>query len=150
MVVVTGGAQEEVRAAITRFPVRSVFNPDYENGEMLMTLKVGLCALQKEVDATLVVLGDQPQIQISVVRSVVAAYKQTGSAIVVPSYEKRRGHPWLVTRRFWDELTDSQLRITMRQFLDRYADEIHYLNMDTPSILQDLDTPEDYQRYQSL
>jgi CTP:molybdopterin cytidylyltransferase MocA len=33
---------------------------------------------------------------------------------------------------------------SLRDFLNRHADEIHYVELDSSSVLQDLDTPEDY------
>jgi len=35
----------------------------------------------------------------------------------------------------------------MRDFLGKHADEILYVECDTASILQDLDTPEDYRKF---
>ncbi len=75
VLVVTGGARDEVEGALTGVPVRTVFNPGFANGEMIQTLQVGLVALDRDVDAALVVLGDQPQIEQPVVRSVVTAYE---------------------------------------------------------------------------
>ena len=149
VLVVTGGARNEVEDALTGMPVRTVFNPEFANGEMMHTLQVGLAALEHDVEAALVVLGDQPQIEQTVVRSVLTAFESKIQPLVVPSFQSRRGHPWLVGRSLWDGLLGLQPPATMRQFLDRYASEIHYVNVNTHSILQDLDTPEDYQRYQS-
>ena len=149
VLVVTGGARNEVEDALTGMPVRTVFNPEFANGEMMHTLQVGLAALEHDVEAALVVLGDQPQIEQTVVRSVLTAFVSKIQPLVVPSFQSRRGHPWLVGRSLWDGLLGLQPPATMRQFLDRYASEIHYVNVNTHSILQDLDTPEDYQRYQS-
>jgi molybdenum cofactor cytidylyltransferase len=56
----------------------------------------------------------------------------------------RRGHPWLVDRALWPELLALQSPYTLRDFLTAHAGEIRYLDVDTDSILQDLDTPEDY------
>jgi hypothetical protein len=36
---------------------------------------------------------------------------------------------------------------TPRDFLHQRSGDIHYLQVDTPTILQDLDTPEDYRRF---
>jgi hypothetical protein len=36
---------------------------------------------------------------------------------------------------------------TPRDFLNAHAAEIHYVALDTPSVLEDLDTPEDYRRH---
>ena len=44
VLVVTGGAQNEVEGALTGMPVRTVFNPEFANGEMMHTLQVGLAA----------------------------------------------------------------------------------------------------------
>ena len=150
VLVVTGAERENVESALNGMPVRTVFNPDFANGEMLLTLQVGLAALEGDAEAALVVLGDQPQIEISVVRSIIAAFNQGRGVVVVPSYQRRRGHPWLLARFLWDALLELDPTVTMRQFLDRQTSDIYYVNMNTLSILQDIDTPEDYQRLQSL
>jgi molybdenum cofactor cytidylyltransferase len=58
----------------------------------------------------------------------------------------RRGHPWLIARSLWSEILDLKQPASPRDFLTRHADEIHYINVDTPSVLADLDTPEDYEK----
>ena len=149
VIVVTGGAHSEVENAIAGMGVRSVHNPDFANGEMIQTLQIGLKNLKKDVLASLVVLGDQPQIEVDVVRTVISAFEQKNHSLVVPSYGRKRGHPWLIARTLWDRIFELRKSATMRQFLNRFASEIHYVNVDTNSIFQDLDTPEDYRRFQS-
>ena len=149
ILVVTGGARDRVESALADKSVRTVFNPDFANGEMLRTLQVGLAALDPALHATLVVLGDQPQIELRVVQSVLNAYEEGLHALVIPSYRRRRGHPWLLARSLWDELMELRAPATMRDFLNQHNLDIHYVVLNTPSILQDLDTPEDYQRFQS-
>lgn len=150
IIVVTGGAHAEVESALAGVPVRAVFNPDFANGEMITTLQIGLKKLSSGVEAALVVLGDQPQIKSSVVKSAITAFKIGGHALVVPSYQKRRGHPWLAARKLWNILLALKTPTTMRTFLNRHESDIYYVNVDTPSILQDLDTPEDYQRFRHI
>jgi molybdenum cofactor cytidylyltransferase len=146
VIVVTGGGRELVEAALQGSPARLVFNPRYQSDDMAWSLQTGLAAMPENVEAALVVLGDQPQIQVPVVEAVVAAYRQTGSLLVVPSYAMRRGHPWLVGRSLWPEILALQPPDTLRDLLRASADRIHYLVVDTPSVLRDLDTPEDYER----
>ena len=149
VLVVTGGAQKDVESALAGMPVSTIFNPNFGNGEMMHTLRVGLSALQKEINAALVVLGDQPQIELDVVKSILTTYKQGHHAIVVPSFQSRRGHPWLVERVLWDVLLDENAISTMRQFLNQYGKQIRYVDVSTDSIFQDLDTPEDYLKFQN-
>ena len=149
IVVVTGGAHEPVEALILEcgksFPVRSVYNNDYMNGDMLSSIQCGLQHIAEEsAGAALIGLGDQPQVQEGSVHLLCEVYSQTQSPLVVPSFQMRRGHPWLVARALWKELIEMSPTQTPRDFLNAHAKDIHYVNMNTPSILADLDTPEDY------
>lgn len=146
IVVVTGGAHEQVEKAIAQYPVRRIYNSGYASGEMLSSLQLGLMAMSNQVQAALVGLGDQPQVQERSVRRVCEAYRENQSRLVVPSFQMRRGHPWLVARPLWDELLQIKPPESPRDFLNRHAGEIRYVEVDTPSILADLDTPEDYQK----
>ncbi|HSA99848.1 MAG TPA: nucleotidyltransferase family protein [Anaerolineales bacterium] len=146
IVVITGGARDQVEQAIAPYPVRSVCNQDYANGEMLSSLQCGLRAMSDEAQATLIGLGDQPQVQERSVRCVCEAYQGSQSQLIVPSFQMRRGHPWLVARPLWDELLRMRSPESPRDFLNRHAGEIHYVDVDTPSILADLDTPDDYHK----
>jgi len=156
ILVVTGAVREQIEEAVVkygkRYPVRSIHNRDYSHGEMMSSLQCGLHTLvprtisrvEVVTTAALVGLGDQPQVQPGSVRLVWEAFIQTESPLVVPSFQMRRGHPWLVARPLWAELLEMHPPQSPRDFLNAHASEIHYVNMDTPSILNDLDTPEDY------
>lgn len=146
IVVVTGGAREQVDKAIESYPVQRVHNSDYEKGEMLSSLQLGLSKLSQPVQAALIGLGDQPQVQERSVRLVCEAYRESQSRLVVPSFQMRRGHPWLVARTLWQEILALTPPESARDFLNRHAAEIHYVDMQTSSILADLDTLQDYQK----
>jgi molybdenum cofactor cytidylyltransferase len=149
ILVVTGGAREQVEEAIRKHSVQAIYNPDSASGEMLSSLQHGLAALPDRVGATLIGLGDQPQVQEGTVRLICQAYQEHKSQIVVPSFQMRRGHPWLVIRQLWNEILSMQPPQSPRDFLNNHAREIYYVNVNTPSILADLDTPEDYRRFRS-
>jgi molybdenum cofactor cytidylyltransferase len=144
IVVVTGGAHEQVEAALEGLQVKLMFNPRYAEDEMAYSLQAGLSVLSDKVEATLVALGDQPQIECAVVQAILAAYQQSQAALIVPSYKMRRGHPWLIVRSLWPEVLNLPTGRMLRDVLNDQAEKINYLQVDTPSILQDLDTPEDY------
>lgn len=146
ILVVTGGQREQVEA-LAAGSARTVFNPDYGKGEMLSSVQAGLVRLQPGTEAVLIGLGDQPQAQERSVQLVLDEYRKSGASIVVPSFQMRRGHPWLVTRGHWEEILDMHSRTTLRDFLNSHADEIHYVEVNNDSILQDLDTPEDYLKF---
>lgn len=145
ILVVTGGARSQVEAILARYQVRTIYNEGYETGEMLSSLQCGLRHLAGgDAAAALVGLGDQPQVQERSVRLVCETFMQTRSPLVIPSYQMRRGHPWLVSRPLWGDLLQMNSSQTPRDFLDTHASYIHYVDVETASILADLDTPEDY------
>jgi len=146
ILVVTGGYHREVESALQGLPVRVVYNPRFAEGEMVSSLQTGLANLPEAADAALVVLGDQPKIQAHVVSGVIAMYRAQHADLVVPSYQMRRGHPWLIDRRLWGEVQALGVQHTLRDLLQAHASEILYLPVETDSVLIDLDTPGDYER----
>jgi molybdenum cofactor cytidylyltransferase len=149
ILVVTGGARELVEAELARlaehYPLRIVYNPNYASGGMVSSIQAGLVALGPRARAALIGLGDQPQVREETVRNICTAFVQTESPLIIPSFQSRRGHPWLATSTLWPEILALSPSTTPRHFLDAHADQIRYVAADE-SILQDLDTPEDYKR----
>ncbi|HNB36033.1 MAG TPA: hypothetical protein PK414_07420, partial [Anaerolineales bacterium] len=79
--------------------------------------------------------------------SVCEAFHKSRSKLIFPSYQMRRGHPWLVARPLWNEILAVAAAQSPRDFLNSHASEIEYVTINTPTILQDIDTPEDYLKY---
>jgi len=146
IVVVTGGAHTEILETLYGHPAVCVKNPQFENESMLTTFQVGLAAMPADVSACLVVLGDQPQMELDTVRRLMDVYQEKQPLLVVPSYQMRRGHPWVIARGFWDVIAGLPSSVTMREFLSAHAHQILYFETDSDSILRDVDTREDYAR----
>jgi molybdenum cofactor cytidylyltransferase len=146
VVAVTGGAQQAVEAALARLPVQKVFNPRFAEDSMALSLQIGLRALPETVCACLVALGDQPQLQIDCVRAILEAFRRSQAELVVPAWQGRRGHPWLVARPLWDGLLALQPPLTLRDWMRAQAAHTLVVDVSSDSILRDLDTPQDYSR----
>lgn len=144
VVVVTGHMAKEVRQQVEPMGVKVVYNRSYKTGEMLSSVKAGLRAMPDHVAAALLVLGDQPRLQPKVIYQVMAAYAEGKGDLIIPSFEMRRGHPILLGRRYWPEMLALRRDGAPRQVINAHADQIHYVNVDTDSVLRDVDTPEDY------
>jgi molybdenum cofactor cytidylyltransferase len=144
--VVTGGAADLVETALAGYQVRTVFNPNYANGDMLFSIQTGLASTPENIQAALVVLGDQPQIEESTVRDILDLYRREKPDLIVPSYNLRRGHPWLIEKKLWPDILNMAPPATMRDFFQQHHQMIRYLQVDTASVLSDLDTPQDYEK----
>ncbi|GAB4471573.1 MAG: hypothetical protein Kow0088_05440 [Anaerolineales bacterium] len=149
ILVVTGGHQRIIENLLDQMqspvPIRWTFNPHYQ-GEMVLSLQEGLKHTQPNTRAALIALGDQPQILASTVQSILTCYQNGAHSLIAPSYQMRRGHPWLVERSLWGDILSLSASQTLRDFFNKQAEKVHYLIVDTPSVLKDLDTPAEYQR----
>ncbi len=149
ILVVTGGGRMQLEAEVARlagqYPVRAIFNPGFAHGGMLSSIQAGLEALGPGVRAALIGLGDQPQVREETVRRIASAFVKTQSPLVIPSFQHRRGHPWLLARSLWPEILSLMPPATPSQFLSTHTGRIKYVLADE-NIWKDLDTPEDYDR----
>jgi molybdenum cofactor cytidylyltransferase len=146
IVVVTGHKRHAVETRLAAWSVRPVFNSNYQAGEMLSSVKCGLAALDSEVNAALLVLGDQPQLETAAVQQLIATYQTEPAGLVIPSFQMRRGHPILIDRDYWPEILTLDSNRTLRDVIVTHDDEICYVAVETDSVLRDIDTPEDYQQ----
>ena len=142
IVVVTGHERERIESLLVPYAIRPVFNPHSAAGEMLSSIQAGLCALREDCRAALLVLGDQPSIDATIFRRVLEAHQP--GAIVIPSYQHRRGHPILLDRACWPEVLALPLGANLRQMINAHTDRIRYVEVDTDAVIRDLDTPDNY------
>lgn len=150
VVVVVGHEAEAVVAALAGKPVQIVANPAYRTGEMLASHQAGLRRL---IDAALpaaaplgalLALGDQPHIPADAIRRIVEQAFAAPQRIVIPSYNMRRGHPIYLPAALWGEALAQGADETLRTLLNRHAGDIRYVESQTPAVLRDIDTPDDY------
>ena len=117
---------------------------DFDTGEMLSSLQVGLRCF---------VVGYRGRPGCpgrSTVRSGTCQSRPLSTRLtqprplVVPSFQNRRGHPWLVSSQLWPKVLQMEPPETPRDFLVEHGASIEYVVWDTDSILRDVDTPEEY------
>ena len=148
IILVTGYKREEVVSQIADLPVRVLYNPHYAEGEMLSSLQVGLKAIGKANHACLVVLGDQPAIELEIINRLLEAYYRGRGRIVAPFYRNQRGHPILIDKAFWQAIIELPEGAAPRDAIRASEDEIYHVEVNSDSVLRDIDTPEDYHRAQ--
>ncbi len=147
--VVLGSGAAAIEQQLRSYDIRTARNPNYAHGEMLSSLQVGLRALPAHIQAALVVLGDQPRLQPSVIYKLLTAYARGGAGIVAPIYEGKRGHPILIDRAYWPELLALQ-EGAPRDVIAKYARDTTLVPVTNDSVLADVDTPQDYAKQRQL
>lgn len=144
---VVGHRSDEVATALASSAAMVVFNPDYHDAEMLRSYQVGVRILEGEVTVagTLLALGDQPHIPVEVIGAIIEQAAQTPAQIVIPSHQMRRGHPIYLPRHLWPDLLELGGDDTLRDLLNRYTEDIIYVEVETDAIRRDMDTPAEYE-----
>lgn len=149
VLVVVRPGDAPMRAALAGRAVTFVENPDPE-GDMLSSVRCGLRALPGTVQTVAVSPGDQPALTGTTVREMLEVFRTTtragAQAILVPVQRGRRGHPLIFAARFRGELLTSHDGVGLRGLLERHAAELVEWVTEDAAVLQDLDTPADYER----
>jgi molybdenum cofactor cytidylyltransferase len=148
IVVVTGAERAAVEASLAGElaadpRLRCVFNPDFAAGEMARSLQTGLQALPADRTGALVVLADQPELEPRVVQALLQRWRETLAPALAPYYQGQRGHPLLFDRALWPAILALPAAANPREAL-RAAGAVEPVDVDTASILRDIDTPDDY------
>lgn len=145
VVVVVGAQAEAVTAALAGLPVDIVVNADWAEG-MSSSVRTGLLALQREIQAALLVLADQPALTPDLVRTLVARYQASGALITAPFYQGQRGNPVLFDQKLFPELLAVEGDRGGRALFTRYQGQIEYVEVDDPAVTLDVDTWQDYEK----
>ena len=102
-IVVVLGAHEVESSA------RTVRCAEWESGPGA-SLRCGLAALEDDVEAAVVILGDGPDLDSRAIDRVVEAWRAGAGERVAATYGGVRLHPVLLARSAWAEVPDEGLR----------------------------------------
>jgi molybdenum cofactor cytidylyltransferase len=104
VVVVLGHEAARMALALPRLDrLRLVTNADYAEGQST-SLRTGLEALGADVQAAVVLLGDQPGTGAEAINAVVAAFRSGAGPVVQAAYSGHPAHPTLLARAVWERL----------------------------------------------
>jgi molybdenum cofactor cytidylyltransferase len=143
ILVVLGSNAEKIGEKIKDLPVKISVNPNFRRG-MLSSIQWGFGVLPEDTSAVMVMLGDQPFIPNSVINKLINVYQKTGKGIILPVYNKKRGHPVLIDMKYRDEVKQINPDESLRVLIHSHNDDILEVEVDAPGILKDIDTIEDY------
>jgi molybdenum cofactor cytidylyltransferase len=150
IVVVVGFQAGAVQDVARKQSVPTLLNPEYETGEMLSSLKMAVNQLPSNQSAVLVILADQPMVAPEIIDQLLERYWQGNAELIAPIYKGQRGNPVLIGRTFFQELLDMNPGMAPRHLLQRHANELVLVDVKSPTVLQDLDLPKDYERWRPV
>ncbi|MEW6734276.1 MAG: nucleotidyltransferase family protein [Acidobacteriota bacterium] len=145
LIVVLGSCAQQVAAQLAYAPVKLVTNENYHLG-MTSSLQTGLAAINWQARAILIALVDQPHVPPSVIDQLINTYYQSGALIVKPQYQNSSGHPIIIDLACRAEILALNPDCGLHLVTRAHQHQTFYLAVDTPAVIEDIDTPEDYRR----
>jgi len=146
VIVVVGHKAEEVRKTIGTKPVKMAVNPDYEQG-MSTSIVAGLSLVDSQAQAVMLVLGDQPLIDIQTINRLIDEFYDCDKGIAIPTYHGKRGHPVIFAMKYKEELLGLKSDIGGRQIIKDHPEDVLEVAVHCEGIITDIDTIIDYQSY---
>jgi molybdenum cofactor cytidylyltransferase len=144
VVVVVPPEDAPFRRALEGLPVRVVVNPDPAAGQSA-SVRSGLEALPAGVEAVLIALGDQPDLPVEVIPTLIRRWRETGRSIVAPRYREGRGNPVLFAPSLLPELLALTGDEGARALIARDPDRVLLVDL-AHAMPVDIDTAEDLRR----
>ncbi|MFF2587650.1 NTP transferase domain-containing protein [Peribacillus butanolivorans] len=147
IVLIAGHYIEEIRHYTHDFEdIEIIYNQNYANG-MASSLKLGIQAVKKDVDAVMVFLADQPLVSKSIVQLLIdhyKAHKHEGIRIVRSKYKEDLGHPILFDAELFNEFDSIEGDQGGKEIIKKYTQLTKIISFDNQMWGMDVDTPEDY------
>ncbi|MDV3244717.1 MAG: nucleotidyltransferase family protein [Nitrososphaerales archaeon] len=134
-------------AAVGR--LRVVFNPHPEEG-ISSSLRLGLTSINSRSEAVVIGLGDKPLLLPSTIRGLVSAYRESGSRIIIPTYEGMRGNPILLRKTLYGEMLRLRGDTGAKSVIKRHAESVLEVPVTDEGVLVDVNTPADIRAAERL
>lgn len=140
---VLGANAEKIKRETLTKQVTYIFNKDFENG-LSTSIVCGVHYFEKEhsnIDAILILLADQPNIDAQYLKKLINAYKKNPTKIIASNYGNKVGVPAIFSENYFESLKQLKGDKGAKKFLNSDVNKIISIQTDK---LFDLDTNQDY------
>ena len=103
VLVILGHASNTMLASVALRRARPVLNPEFGEG-CAASYRTGLAAADQRAAGVMILLSDQPGVDVEVIGRIATAWRADGGKIVIASYQGVPGHPLLFDRQLFPDL----------------------------------------------
>ncbi|WP_242975866.1 DVU_1551 family NTP transferase [Desulfosporosinus sp. FKB] len=143
--VVVGHRGNELFPLLENLGVRIIVNTNYSEG-MFSSVRSGVKSLTPETSGFFLLPADNPMIKSHTLEMLEETFFSTQEGIVYPSFQGKRGHPPLISSRYFNDILKWNKPGGLRAMLEQYDDNAVEVHVEDSGILLDMDTPEDYRK----
>jgi len=131
-----------------------VIQPPFDPPEMKDSVLAALASIEQEWhpgpgEGWVLTPADQPLLPQGVLDPLVTAWDEGTAEVLIPRHAGRKGHPVLFRWSLLPEIRQLGPTEGLNAMVRKSDRRVRFVDLDDPGILIDLDTPEDYRRWQS-
>jgi molybdenum cofactor cytidylyltransferase len=149
--IVLGAGAETIRQHLSSSgtPVESgaiVVNADWPQGQ-LSSIQCAIRSLPAGATEGLMLCPvDHALVSPAVIQRLIVEFDSKRAAIVLPTFEKRRGHPAIFRASLYEELLTASPDVGARQVVWAHAEEVHEVPVEEEGVVLNLNDPEALER----
>ena len=140
--IVLGAGAENIQSAAKLDPSLIVVNSDWEEGQ-LSSICAGIRSLEGiSTDGMVLCPVDHPLVSARLVSDLVERFYAENKAIVVPTYDSRRGHPAIFSSALYAELLAAPLDKGARAVVWAHAADVLEVPTDEEGVVLNINDPQ--------
>ncbi len=143
ILVTIGYEQDKVKNVLKGLPLRFVKNPTYLEGQG-SSVRKAVETFSDDIGGAIFLLADQPQIPYSLINTLIERHASTLAPIIAPYVNRKRATPVLFDKSTFDDLKKLHGEKGGRALFEKFP--VAKLSWSDPSILIDIDIPEDLKK----
>ncbi len=146
-IIVIGAGHEKIAGGEPAVgdSARYVINKNYERGQT-SSIKCGLESLPNNIGGFMIFPVDMPLVTIDECKKMRGTFQAREDMIVVPSFNKKRGHPVIFDIAYKKEFLALGDDEPAHGVIRAHEEKIVYVDTDNSWVLFDIDTDEDYEK----
>jgi molybdenum cofactor cytidylyltransferase len=144
--IVVGAHAAEIREKLSAHAEEIVVNADWAKGQ-LSSIQAAIRSLPESGTAGMILCPvDHPIVSAALVARLIAEFDSSGTAIVLPTYQGRRGHPMIFRASLFQELLKASPKVGARQVVWAHANEIREAATEEEGVVLNINDPESLER----
>lgn len=145
--VVIDGKNSELKDVIPD-GCMSIINEESEKG-ISISIRRGIETLEESIDAVVILLGDQPFVDSSMINSLVEIFEKTSAPVVSFRFDGKPRNPALFSKKVFKKLCGLKGDRGAQKIIAEMT-EVKYLDINDPNVLFDIDSEDDLSVAESI
>ena len=143
LIVVLGAQQDKIKPYLLKHnKVKFVYNKDYNYGQT-SSFKAGVASVSPHSEGIFLLPVDFPWLKTATLNILANFFRDQHPAILIPSYQGKKGHPPLFETAFKKDLLDLDNTVGLNVFEHSNQEKVQLMPVNDAGIVSTFNTPEE-------